>query len=567
MKKQVYKKINIFGGFVILMFLLFFSPLSATGVTWEDGRMTIDYSTEVYYEEVYGNVDRSNLDIDNDNYPHKHHDNWHYNESLRFRLDQKISEKIALEFYAYVRNTTDKQVMDHRWYLLQIYLRLYGDDFELAVGDVSDYYTKYSFNNTFLGVKAWYKPSPSFKFMALVGQNREPWDDEYRHTFAGGRVEYTPKSEYLFGMTYLHDEVTWLYWRVRENPDYNSNVKDYSNDVLSADFRVKLLDRTLLIKGEGAWSYYHEDRRDYLADAYDGWAAYVEVDYRPIRSLKLSFDYEYVEPDFVTVMGTAARDRETFKGEVRYTPSSSFKLWAEYKYTRNLLDLDSDATYRTYRSYYETGAEYSPFYESEGYFQRLKLKLQGKLYSSYSNDSPRSVDKDTYDFSFIVSNRYDTMYYSLEYRLRYTNDHTTDGTDRMSNSFAAKWGYTFDALNLGWDISCGYKFEYKTTWEYGPYQLYEDYAHILDAGLGVTYEPTKTTLTLSYLGIISYLQGSDRYDTMRNSTKAALEQVLYENDTITSTLVLSFENMDYHTDDTGNSYGENIYKATLNLRF
>jgi hypothetical protein len=91
--------------------------------------------------------------------------------------------------------------------------------------------------------------------------------------------------------------------------------------------------------------------------------------------------------------------------------------------------------------------------------------------------------------------------------------------------------------------------------------------HIIDAGLGVTCEPTKTTLRLSYLGVISYLEEDDRYDTRRNSTKASLEQVLFENDTITSSLVLSFENMDYHTDDTGNSYGENIYKATLNLRF
>ncbi len=531
------------------LLLTVFSPFTASSITWEDGRLSLDYSIDVYYENVYGNVDKSSLDVDSE-----HKDNWHYSENLKVRMDKKVTDDLAIEFFAHVRNTSDKAVMNHRWKVLQAYLRLYGEDFELAIGDISEYYTKYTFNNTFLGAKVWYKPSPSFKFMALGGRNRDIHDDLYEHFLGGGRIEYTPRSEYLFGFSYIHTEVSKLY--------SGTSIADYSNDVWSFDTRLKLLDRKLQVKGEAAFSLYHE------ADPslnLDGWALNIEADYRPIRELKLSLDYERVEPDFMTIMGTAARDRETIKTEFRYTPSRMWNLWGKYKFTRDDLTPESDADYRTYKHYSELGLVIRPFHDKDVYFKNLMLDMRLNYNDSMSNDFPRSVNEDTYEAKFLISNRYDKMRYSIEYRFRNTNDHTSDATDTIINTVGAKWGYGFYALGLDWDLKLGYKVDFKKTFEQNPDMALDSISHVSDASLGIFYEPTKTSLNVKYLGVITC--ADDAADTRRTSIKVALDQVLHETDSMKSTLGVSYENMDFWSTDHDDRYGENIYMLNFAVHF
>ncbi|MCI0480307.1 MAG: hypothetical protein L0213_01820, partial [Candidatus Dadabacteria bacterium] len=174
------------------LFLVLLSvPFNALAIKWEDGRLTTDYSVDLYYENVYGNVDKSVLDVD-----HSSKDNWHYNERLRIQLEQKITDTTNLEVFFYGRHTSDRQIQDERAKILQAYLRLYGDNFEFAVGDVGEYYTRYTFNNTFLGARGWIKPLASLKVMLLGGRNREGVDDTYEHVFGGARIEYSPKPSY-----------------------------------------------------------------------------------------------------------------------------------------------------------------------------------------------------------------------------------------------------------------------------------------------------------------------------------------------------------------------------------
>jgi len=55
--------------------------LPAYAIKWENGRLTTDYSVDVYYENVYGNVERSVLDVDRTT-----KENWHYTEGLKVQL-------------------------------------------------------------------------------------------------------------------------------------------------------------------------------------------------------------------------------------------------------------------------------------------------------------------------------------------------------------------------------------------------------------------------------------------------------------------------------------------------
>jgi hypothetical protein len=536
---------------LLLSIATFSTPFGAQAIQWENGRLTTDYSVDIYYENVYGNVDRSVLDVDRST-----KDRWHYTEGLKVHLEQKITDTANLEFFFYGRHTSDRQIQNERAKILQAYLRIYADNFEFAVGDVGEYYTKYTFNNTFLGVRGWAKPFDSLKIMLLSGRNREGADDTYEHIFGGARIEYSPSPNYIFGTTYIHTEITKLY--------PGSGTLDYSDDVVSLDTRIRLLNRKLLIYGETAFSWYTEDRRDPASDKPQGWAVNLELDYRPIPSLKLSLDYEYVQPEFVTIMGSAAKDRETVKGEVRYYPTDSLDIWAKYRFTGDRLSERSPLTYRTETNYSETGLTYKPFFaEKESYFRNLKFDLRLDYTRMASTDSPMSVDNGRFDTRLIVSNIYKKMRYSLEYGLRYTDDSVENSSDSLINTVGAKWGYSFRALGLDWDVDLSAKLDYVTTYE--PDDVLHDTISSISSGMTVRYSPTNTLFRLSYLGVFSRIGGG--YDTYKNATEVDLEQLLYSNETITSTLGISYRNLDFQSENHEDSYGENIYMLSLTLRF
>jgi hypothetical protein len=83
--------------------------------------------------------------------------------------------------------------------------------------------------------------------------------------------------------------------------------------------------------------------------------------------------------------------------------------------------------------------------------------------------------------------------------------------------------------------------------------------------VAVRYAPTNTLLRISYLGVFSQIGGG--YDVTKNATEIALEQILYENKSITSILGISYRNLDFQSENPEDSYGENIYMLSLTLRF
>ncbi len=548
------KKIFICLGIFVCAFS--FLSTSAHAIKWDDGRLTVDYSIDVYHEQVYGNVSRSSLDV------HKEtKGNWHYNEELRVKLDQKVMDNLNLDFFFYGRNTTDKELSNRRWKLLQMYLRLYGEEYEFAVGDVSEYYSKYTFRNTFLGAKAWYRPIPEFRIMALGGRNREGHLDTFEHSFGSVRMEFTPTPNYFLGATWVHTEVTKMF------PE--TLVTDYSNNVWAVDTKLRFLDRKLLIRSEGALSYYEEDRNDYLRDEVQGWAVWARADYRPIRKLKMTFEYERVDPMFFTVMGTGSPDRETFKGMVRYNPSRQWKVWGKYRLYRNALLSKSPTNYRTNTFYSELGTTYRPFYKDDIYFKYLKLDLKLDHTHRMSEDHPnfpKTTDYETYRLKLMASNRYKNMRYSLEYRLRYVDDHRPDEPDTINNTIRANWKYNFNALDFGWALGLGAGFDFKKSYEKVPTKrTYFDTTTILHAGLGVNYEPSKTSLKAYYNASITNREQGD--DTRRHSIDVGIEQVIYESDLLKSTVGVSYKNVDYWSHDYSDKYGENIYMFNYTLHF
>ena len=69
---------------VITIILL---PITASAINWEQGALNIYLSSEVYYQDVKGNEEKSTLDKD-----------WFYVENLILDLNQELAEKARFQF-------------------------------------------------------------------------------------------------------------------------------------------------------------------------------------------------------------------------------------------------------------------------------------------------------------------------------------------------------------------------------------------------------------------------------------------------------------------------------------
>ena len=528
--------------------------------------LDLDYTVRSYYEHVYGNTSYSPLDVDPDT-----QEELHYYESLEAYFTRRLLENMIIEVYGFGQHTDDAVITeDTQWNIVDWNLSLYGDQYELSGGDISEYYTKYTFNNIFLGGKAWVKPLDSLTLMALSGRNILPFDDTFEHWFGGGRIEFAPLSSLMFGTTFVHTEVTDLYT--------SSLYGDYENQVYSFDTRMKFFDNTLIVSGEQAYSIFYPDRRNpwegnsFLTEEYrqEGLASRLEVDYRPIRELKLSFDYERVEPTFETIMGSASEDRQTFKGSVSYRPNRMWDLYTTYKVVHDKLNSDSTDTYRTFDHYLENEVSVRPFYDSGGYFQRLRLKLGYEYATSFSDDLPRSVNEDEHSILIGLSNSYQDMRYSLSYRLTHEDDQTHDSTDSLASSLMFTWGYLFETGDISWDVWLSYRFMHERIYETNPDGSETQITWGPSAGASVGYDPWGTDLSVSYYGSFGTRydnRGQTLFETRRNTTEVTLSQILYEKSFFYTSLGLTYRNNDFWSRDPSERYGENVYLMEFKVHF
>lgn len=528
--------------------------------------LDVDYTVRSYYEHVYGNADYSSLNVDSET-----QEELHYYESLEAYFTRRLMENVILETYGFGQHTDDATITDDtQWNIIDWHLSLYGDQYGISGGDISEYFTKYTFNNIFLGGKAWVEPVDSLTFMALAGRNRVPIDDTFEHWFGGGRMEFSPLSSLLFGATFVHTEVTDLYT--------SSSFGDYENQVYSFDTRLKFLDNSLIITGEQAYSIFYPDRRNpwegnsFLTEEYrqEGLASRLEVDYRPIRELRLSFDYERIEPTFETIMGSASEDRQTFKGSVSYRPNPSWDLYTAYRVIHDKLNSDSTDTYRTFDHYWENEVSVRPFIDSGGYFQRLRLKLGYDYITSYSNDLPKSINEDEHSFLVGISNSYQDMRYSLNYRLSLDDDRTHDSTDSLTSSLYVTWGYLFETGDISWDMWLSYRFTHERLYETNPDGSDTQITWGPSAGISVAYEPWGTDLAVSYYGSFGTRydnRGQTLFETRRNTAEVTLSQMIYEWKYFSSSMGLTYRNNDFWSRDPAERYGENVYLMEFSVHF
>ncbi len=565
--------------FFIFLSIILLSPLTLHAIEWAaelDVLIQLQIS-KTYYESVYGNRSQSTLDINL-----RTGDNWHYNENLLIDFSQALKDDLILKLHLLGRHATDKVVtgdLDKRWELLEVYFGITKKDkFAISIGDNFEYYTNYTFSDSFLGIRGWYKFSPQFKMKVLGGRNRDGEEDTFEHIFGGLRLEFTPKAyiripAYLVGISYIHTEVSKLY------PD--TIVTDYCNDVLSLDTNLhfelgslgnpNIVDNTINIKSELAISWYNPNRAGHEVDTYYGLALrlglYYEYSDAYYNYLDLSVDYEYVEPQFHAVMGKYSNDIEKIRASLRYKRSEFLKVYSYYFHSRDSLN---DNTLKDYRTNINTSygdITLTPFYYRDvaTFLKGLQLAIYYGSTNRQSENDPRSVNEESRNAGLRISNSSKLDSVDMSYSCGYDfeqNDNSVTDVESYTNTLLTSYSCEFNLSNIHWNPYIVYQVGFKKTFNHSTDVDSLEVLSIVRTGLNIRfpYNSNVNRLRLSYTGEFINGQGGTTSHEAKISFIREREKYIYS-------IGASYRNFDSRPLDTQKRYGENIYSLDFTISF
>ncbi len=542
-----------------LLLYLFFSSFAFAAEFESGGYLRATYSVDTYYEDVWGNRGLSNLDVDPET-----GDNFHYAENLRLSFRRLLGRDLTLEGSFWGRHTTDKllqRLPGDRWMINDMRLRLTGDTFEVGLGDLSAYFSNYTFNNTLFGVTASLRPSKNVTLSVLAGTNRDGERDTFEHLFYGARVETRPIRQLDLALTYVHTEITKLY--------PGTSMTDYADDVLSFSSRLSLMDGRLVLSGEGAGSLYTADRRSHSSDSAWGGAVWAALSFSPLRNeLEFLLAYEYVDPGFLSVMGTYSTDRETISAGVRYTPSDILSLTAYFRSYHNRLSERSAAPYRTDTIDPGMVVTIKPFvYDGGSSLQSLTVELATYWTGERSDDPLLSVADDRLFTHVRVSDAWGPLNVALYCDVEWDDDRTSTDTDTLVNTFGAQAWYWWTGARLSVSADCLLEMKIEDIRPpHDPHLL--DTAARIGGGVTVVLDPTApypARGSVRYEGIFSDRELAA--DTWENNVEIHIEKVVMKSGGLTGSLGLSYRIHDVASPTPGESYGEEVYGLFVRLEF
>lgn len=538
-----------------LLLSLFF-PVTALAINWEGGGIDISLTSEVYYQDVRGNEGKSTMD-----------EGWFYVDNLILDLTQRLADRINLEGYAHIRSSNDlQQQIDRRdWMFVEGFVRL-ADDlaapniYEVKAGDYAESYTPYTINTSLLGAKAFYKYGTWGRVAAFWGQNRDEILDTYTRYSAGGRVELYYKENLTIGGTFVHSDVA------RSSLEADSALGDQFNQVFGADLHLKLWNDRIHLDAEYARSRYNADRRDEtLRDRYDS-AYLVKGDISPLTNLKISAEFERVEPWFNTVLGAASADLQRHKAQIEYVPWEFLSTMLMHEYSFNKLSDHSLEVYRTHTHLTSFSSTITPFSGREDVWNTLSFTIQVDHTNAASDDHPGTIDQDDLTTNFTISQSFPNWNYSLGYTFARNWNRADRTTEFISHAPTASLGINYPWLSLSWTWAFNVGYEYR---EYLSSGLI-DRVYKGDGTLSLGYEKTKSTLSLA--AACEYYDNASGSpiatpDNISRTYSATLEQVLWEQEYLSANLTLKASWHDYDEYVADEDYTEAVYYGGLTVKF
>jgi hypothetical protein len=536
---------------------IFFLPTSALALKWDQGGVDITLSSEGAFQDVRGNEEKSVLQ-----------EGWVYTENLFLDLKQQLAEKANFQGFVNVRNSNDvqKQIAGREWMFVEGYLRLADkldapNIYEIRAGDYAENYTPYTFNTSLLGTKAFYKFGDWAKVSTFFGRNRDEELDKYVRYSAGGRIELYYKNYVTLGGTFVYSDVD------RQTIKADAAVGDQFNQVFGADLRLKLWQDKLHLGAEYAHSIYNPDRRADTFDQGDN-AIVARGDISPFTNLKMSTEFERVEPRFNSVLGAATADIQRSKGQIDYTPWTFLNILLMHEYSFNKLNDHSLELFRTHTHLTSFNSTMYPFQKRQDVWNTLAVALQIDHTNVRSDDIPRTTDQDDLTATASVSQSFPWWNYTLGYTLtrNWNRVEVNEASEFLGQSPKVSIGVTYPWLALRWAWTFNASYELKKYFLAGAI----DRSYKGDAALALVYEKTKSTVTLTAALEFYDNAAASPLGVADNNSRTfgvTFDQVLKESEAFTANLTLRVTHKNYDEDSPGQDYSEGVYYAGLTVKF
>ena len=536
---------------LVIATIVFLSPSMTSALNWEKGALDIYLSSEVYYQDVKGNEEKSTLD-----------EGWFYAENLILDLNHEFTDQIKFQGYTHIRSSNDPlhQIDNRDWMFVEGYARLYDEFYELWAGDYAEDYTPYTLSTSLLGAKGFYTYNDWIKVSALYGRNRDEDLDHYIKNTAGGRIELYYKEYLTIGGTFIHTDVEG------DSLQANSDIGDQLNQVFGGDIHLRLWSDRLHFDAEFARSIYNDDERDTtLRDQYDN-AYLVRGDISPSNNLTIRAEFERVEPWFYSILGYASADVQRVKGEVDYDPWEMVSTTLFHEYAFDKVNEHSLVNYRTHTHLTSFSSTIYPFYKREDMWNSLGVDLMIDHSKYYTKDQPRTTDQDDLMVYGTVYQSFTHWNYTLGYTYNRNWNRVDDTSEYFSHTPAVSLGINYPWLALDWAWSFTGSYEYKKhIFSESIDQIYSG-----SAGLVLSYDRTKSTLSLN-VAIDYYDNGPDPSleipENISRSCSAIFEQVLWERESFTANLTLNASYVDFDEDAPDQDYIEGVYYCGLTMTF
>ena len=526
-------------------------------VDWDGGKIDVMYRMDLKAKRIYGDRNAIPSDADEDR-------TWNilYSEYLALTLTHKTDGDLNVSGFVNLLHTDEEILMigDEHFRLIEGTLTLRGERWSLELGDTYAPFTSYTFNRGFFGIKGEYNSPVGVDLILLGGVNRDSRLDRYERACYGVRLVAAPDRRLTLGASYVHAEITKLF--------YDSSETAYRNDVVSIDGMLSLYGGRLVLFGEGAMSLYLDDMRNPRSETVRDLAFRTNITLKPIRNdLTVYVFYEYVEPGFRAVMGTPAVDRETMDVIVVYTPSDRWECMGTYHFSRNGLTETSPVSFSAYDSEALVVVAYT--LPNTGSEDITSVFSAGIYYlGSHSKDDPKSVNEEVFRLNLGAKHNRKHTEYEIKYIYEQYIDHLADSIDREKHSVKCIWRYHHTAFGFDYRIKCGMNMVYEIRLGPNSTDSTTDFELGADVVGEVTlrrFSPYNTTLLVECSGLVK--DRRERANVREGELSVTLTQVLMKRRGLTAWIALEYEATHNRVSDGSGRYGERVGRMSFIMEF
>lgn len=362
------------------------------------------------------------------------------NERLSLRAEYRADDGIDYRLNTTIGATDNPRIDPENISVERLTLRRTTQATEISIGDFLANFSQYSINASLKGAQFQLLPElhTGTHFTILAGLRKSNWEylwqdeeEENKDSHVYGLRAGTRYGPLELALNLVHGEDNRLE-DISENTG-RSAAEIVHSTLGSLDWRLRLGGGALQLDGETAISHHDSNQTSQTND----WAHRLRAQLRTTNH-RSWLQYEYVEPDFTSLYGSAAIDRERLRLRSSYSPTKDLSINLNASISRDNVHGQLDVT------------NHLRIIELRVTANRLMSRrtLSGNVGTRYqhrynSATGVNDVDSQVDTLFAGLSDRFGKLRVNMDYRLRQERDRTANDNGGLSHVVDAGFSTSF----------------------------------------------------------------------------------------------------------------------------